>query len=283
MVLDIVVLGERIQSATSGGSSSQVTPDEQEALTRTSEDWSENIECIAIRTFAGLWWYELENGARCRMLDPLRDALERAPAYVRDPSTFQERAWLDRRRGWMATDWVIRSYTPAWLDLSSHTAEASALRELPAVTGQDTEALAVPLIDHARKLAALAARMKTGATIRFTGARYDMPVVLVGEAPTQRSRLCAGVVREAMGKAAGLAGVGASMLANRLGAPYNAMETAANAAWIATLGATEAEGADSAARIAWDSVRSTVEQVQESAIELLREMAAVVEDPYGEW
>lgn len=33
-------------------------------------------------------------------------------------------------RGWLAIDWRIRTYTPAWLDLAGLTAEATALRDL---------------------------------------------------------------------------------------------------------------------------------------------------------
>jgi hypothetical protein len=36
---------------------------------------------------------------------------------------------LDETRGYMALDWLIRTYTPAWLDLASLSAEAAALRD----------------------------------------------------------------------------------------------------------------------------------------------------------
>ena len=37
---------------------------------------------------------------------------------------------LDEARSYMALDWLIRTYTPAWLDLAGLTVEAQALREL---------------------------------------------------------------------------------------------------------------------------------------------------------
>jgi hypothetical protein len=37
---------------------------------------------------------------------------------------------LDETRSYMALDWLIRTYTPAWLDLAGLTAEATALRDL---------------------------------------------------------------------------------------------------------------------------------------------------------
>jgi hypothetical protein len=36
----------------------------------------------------------------------------------------------DEARGWLAIDWLIRTYTPAWLDLAGLTAEAAELRSL---------------------------------------------------------------------------------------------------------------------------------------------------------
>lgn len=37
---------------------------------------------------------------------------------------------LDEARGYMALDWLIRTYTPAWLDLAGLSEEAASLREL---------------------------------------------------------------------------------------------------------------------------------------------------------
>ena len=38
---------------------------------------------------------------------------------------------LEERRAWMATDWLVRVHTPAWLDLAGVTESAAALRALP--------------------------------------------------------------------------------------------------------------------------------------------------------
>ena len=37
---------------------------------------------------------------------------------------------LDEARGYLALNWLIRTYTPAWLDLAGLTVEATALRDL---------------------------------------------------------------------------------------------------------------------------------------------------------
>ena len=45
---------------------------------------------------------------------------------------------LDGVRAWMALDWLIRVYAPAWLDLAGLAGEASALRNLAPVTDSAT-------------------------------------------------------------------------------------------------------------------------------------------------
>ncbi len=64
---------------------------------------------------------------------------------------------LSQRRGWMAADWLIRSHTPAWLDMSPATAEhAARLRALAPITSEQTLAAAQGALDQARSAAAAA-------------------------------------------------------------------------------------------------------------------------------
>src|SRR6516165_2280351 len=65
---------------------------------------------------------------------------------------------LDETRAWMALDWLIRTYAPAWLDLAGLAAEASALRELPRITDDATAEAARSAWDAARAAAWDAAR-----------------------------------------------------------------------------------------------------------------------------
>ena len=43
----------------------------------------------------------------------------------------------DARRAWMCTDWLVRTYTPAWLRLAGLNAQAELLTSLPELVGAD--------------------------------------------------------------------------------------------------------------------------------------------------
>jgi hypothetical protein len=59
---------------------------------------------------------------------------------------------LSLRRSWMALDWIVREYTPAWMELAKLTDDANALRALPEITMR-TATAALPTIQSARKRA----------------------------------------------------------------------------------------------------------------------------------
>lgn len=59
----------------------------------------------------------------------------------------------DQERGLMAADWIIRTYTPTWLRLAGHEAEAVALEALPRQGTWDDVEAAVPVVQAARKKA----------------------------------------------------------------------------------------------------------------------------------
>ena len=62
----------------------------------------------------------------------------------------------DERRGYLALDWLIRTYTPAWLDLAGLTAEATALRDLRRIADLVAAQAAGPVVHDARRKAAAA-------------------------------------------------------------------------------------------------------------------------------
>lgn len=66
----------------------------------------------------------------------------------------------DEERAWMATDWLVRVHTPAFLDAAGLTAHASSLRGLPESTA-DAAATWRPPLEAARQDAA-AARTAAG-------------------------------------------------------------------------------------------------------------------------
>ena len=58
---------------------------------------------------------------------------------------------LDDERSWMCADWLIRTYTPTWLDLiPSLQADAEVLRSLPPVLAVDNVQRAMADLNHAQ-------------------------------------------------------------------------------------------------------------------------------------
>ncbi|HEY6275768.1 MAG TPA: hypothetical protein VIX86_05510 [Streptosporangiaceae bacterium] len=63
----------------------------------------------------------------------------------------------DERRGYLALDWLVRTYLPAWLDLvPSLAADAAAVRDLPVIDDLDWARLAGPVVQSARDHASAA-------------------------------------------------------------------------------------------------------------------------------
>ena len=62
----------------------------------------------------------------------------------------------DEARSYLALDWLIRTYTPAWLDLAGLTAEATALRDLRRIVDTVTAQAAGLLVQDARSEASAA-------------------------------------------------------------------------------------------------------------------------------
>ncbi len=62
----------------------------------------------------------------------------------------------DETRGYIALDWLIRTWTPAWLDLAGLTAETAALRDLRRITDLAAARSAGPVVRQARDKAAAA-------------------------------------------------------------------------------------------------------------------------------
>jgi hypothetical protein len=57
---------------------------------------------------------------------------------------------LDKTRSYMALDWLIRTYTPAWLDLAGLTTEATALRDLRRIMDLVAAQSAGPVVREVR-------------------------------------------------------------------------------------------------------------------------------------
>jgi hypothetical protein len=72
---------------------------------------------------------------------------------------------LDEQRGYLCLDWIVRTYTPAWLALAGLGADAERLRSLAPITDLASARLASPVVREAREKAA-AARDATAAAAR---------------------------------------------------------------------------------------------------------------------
>lgn len=92
----------------------------------TGEPWSDAPQCACpvITAFCVSWNDSLPDADRTRLLKPL------IPLIVGTRST----KGVEERRSYMALDWLIRVFTPKWLDTVPALHEhAKALRELDAI------------------------------------------------------------------------------------------------------------------------------------------------------
>ena len=158
---------------------------------------------------------------------------------------------LDEARGYMALDWLIRTYTPTWLELAGLSAEAAQLRALRRIVDQASAQAAGPIVRAVTRSAAGA----------------------VGDAA--RDAVCQ-AARDAAWQAAGDAAWHAARDAAWTAARTTALAAAGDAAWHAARAASRVvarDAAGAAARgAAMDALQSTVDQLQASTIDLFTRM-----------
>ena len=196
------------------------------------ERWSDAPSCASpvVAAFLRRWNDALRDHDRDRLL----------PAAVWVPRLVDSRGDVatEERRAYLALDWLVRVYTPAWLDLvPSHAPHAAALRALPDVVDLLTAEAAVPVVAAARAAVWAAA----------SDAAWD----------AARAAAC-----DAAWDAARDAARAAASDAARDAASDAARDAARDAAW------------DVACDAAWDALRPTVETLQRSALDLLDRMLA---------
>ena len=129
------------------------------------EQWSDSPKCACpvISTFLRAWNDALPDDERTPLLADL------IPRLVGTRSTKE----IEIRRGTMAADWLIRTYTPAWLRLAKLDAQAAQLESLPEVTDFSSCPSLMPVLDAGRSdastalvAAGAAARAAAGAAAR---------------------------------------------------------------------------------------------------------------------
>jgi hypothetical protein len=172
-------------------------------------------------------------------------------------------------RAYMAADWLVRVYTPAWLRLAGLTAEAQALESLARIVDATTARASHAPVAAARERAAAAwdaardaARAAAGAAARAAArdaawaAAWDAARAAAWDAARDAARAAAGAAARAAARDAAWAAAWAA-------ARDAARAAARDAAWAA---------AGAAAR---DALAPTALMLRASAIELLDAMIAV--------
>ena len=140
----------------------------------------------------------------------------------------------DEMRGYLALDWLIRTWTPTWLDLAGLSEEAAALRDLQRITDLAAAQNAGPVVRNAREKSAAA---------------WD-----------------------AAGAAAGAAAWDAAGAAARAAAWAAAWDAAWAAARAAAWDAARAAAGAAAGAAARAKLAPAVSELQDSAITLFRQM-----------
>lgn len=219
--------------------------------------------CPVLAAFGSAWDDALDYAEdRQRLLAPYVSRLV-------DTRSTQE---VEERRAYMALDWLIRTYTPAWLDLQPELAEhAAALRALPEIVDLAT------------------AKLARGSVIDAESAAWSAFVFMAEPAVQYAARSAAdSAARSATESAARSAALTAALIGAESAADSAALNaalrgaefTAESAAWSAALIDAEID-AESAVWVAFvaaaarSALQSTVERLQVSAVELLDRMIAV--------
>jgi hypothetical protein len=154
----------------------------------------------------------------------------------------------DAVRAWMATDWLVRTFTVTWLRKAGLVARADELAALPALTSADLAAAAQPIIEKARAEAdAARAAAWDAARAAAWDAAGDAAWDAAGDAAGDAARAAAwDAARDAAGVAARDAAWDAAKGKKTYQAQYNAAYAAARPLVGAALGETIVELRESA-------------------------------------
>lgn len=106
------------------------------------EPHSDHPDCVCpvLAAFGRSWNDSLDDEARNRILKPF------LPRLVGTRSTPE----VQDARAFMAADWAVRTFTPAWLRKAGLDADAQALEQLPELSSTELCRAAMPIIDRAR-------------------------------------------------------------------------------------------------------------------------------------
>jgi len=117
---------------------------------------------LVIAAFVRSWNDSIPDAdTRARLLGPLIPLLLDTAAS----------AAVETRRSWMAIDWLVRTFAPAWLDLAGQSSHASALRDLPELESAQSAKSSQSKIDAAWAAARIATRAAARAAARDATAK----------------------------------------------------------------------------------------------------------------
>jgi len=226
------------------------------------EQWSDHPQCVSpvIGAFLRSWNDSLPTDEdRERLLKPL------IPKVINTRAD----AATEGRRSYLALDWMIRTFLPAWLRLAKLTEHADKVAALAPIVDMATATAAAPAVRAANE-AASKARDAAGAAARAASraAAGDAAWDAARAAARAASRAAAGA---AAGDAAGDAAWDAARAAARAAAWDAAGAAARAAAWDAARAAARAAAWDAAGA----ALEATRDQLQLSAVDLVERMAAL--------
>jgi hypothetical protein len=172
----------------------------------------------------------------------------------------------ERVRGWMATDWLVREFTPAWLRLAGLTKHAEMLENLAALTDAKSARKAQPCINEARSAA------RSAAYSAARSAAYSAADSAAYSAARSAAYSAAGSAAYSAADSAAYSAAGSAARSAARSAADSAARSAAYSAAYSAAGSAARSAADSAARSA---LEPTVKILQKSAVSLLDRMIAV--------
>jgi hypothetical protein len=245
------------------------------------EPWSDSPKCVSpiIAAFGRRWNDDLGDDDR-QMLKPYAAKML---------NTVGSKA-LENRRAWMVTDWMVRVYMPAWLDLANLGEQATTVRSLPALTGaaswksaegkvKDAQSKASAAWSAAWSAAESAARSAAWSAAESAAGSAAWSAAWSAAESAARSAAWS-AAESAAGSAAGSAAWSAAWSAAesaaesaaRSAAWSAAWSAAESAAWSAAWSAAESAAGSAAGSAAESALQPTVVELQSSALELLDRM-----------
>ncbi len=139
------------------------------------EDWSDHPQCVSsvISAFCRKWNDNLSN-EDLQILKPYAAKVIGTNTNEADEET----------RAWLCADWLVRTFTPAWLRRAGLVEHAEKLERLEEFTATEYAERALPIIKEARKASAAAwaaaraaARAAAGAAARAAARAALAPTV----------------------------------------------------------------------------------------------------------